>query len=157
MTNYRSEARSYAARAGGATRRAERAARDAEEFYQLAARQLRDAARLAARCDRAVADPQWGAARNEESARILTHIADTELRQSFRYDIDAEHCRQLAAKYRVWANEQDARIAEYRAKVSATCWTYDCGSCDGKRADGASCEHHCHTDPPADQPGSTPN
>ena len=142
MTNYRREARSHAARAGGATRSARRDAEFAAEQYEAAAKWTGIARERTAR-----PSPWATAAEAERTAQVLTHLADSVLRASFRDDERAETYRQRAAKYRVLADEQDARIAEFKATVSAVCWDYQCGSCDGTRADGASCEHHCHEKP----------
>ncbi len=96
----RREATSASRKAGNFTRRAEREARQAEEFYQTAAKAWREARWLTRRPDMWDTALRYTPAEVETRARCWERIGNTYLRASFHTTGLAAFYRDLAARYR---------------------------------------------------------
>ena len=103
----RQEATRCSRRAGVFTRRAERDARQAEEFYQEAAKQWRHARWLTRRPSLWDAELRYTPADIEANARCWERLGHTYLRSSFHDTWMAESYKATAAGYRATA----ARLA----------------------------------------------
>lgn len=102
-TDYAAQARSYAATAAAATRRARRDAKLAEDAYRAAADRRQLAAWLTVRpgfWDLALSTTPADA---DAAAATWTRIGDTYLQGSFASTDNARFYRDLAARYRVLA------------------------------------------------------
>lgn len=103
-TDHSAEARKYSATAAGATRRAEREARQAQDCYETAERVARQAAWLTGRSE--MWDLDWTPAELESRVRSWVRMGDTYLRASFHATGMAEFYKGLAARYRTMAADR---------------------------------------------------
>ncbi len=110
-TDHAAQARSYSRTASAATRRAERAAHQAQGWYTEAAHQRRLAASLTRAPWRWLPEIGYTPAAHEDQARTWERLGDTYLRMSFSATSSAAHYRELAASYRTMAAERAARLA----------------------------------------------
>jgi hypothetical protein len=102
--------------------------RTAQRHYQQHRKQAQDAARFYQMAASRKEHPRWLEARHDlwtdevtpavwyDTALSLERVADSELRSSMRNYGYIAFYRDLQKKYQAWADEQAARIAEWRAE-----------------------------------------
>lgn len=110
LLDHAASARSHSSTASAATRRAERNALEADEYYRLAARSLGRAVWLTARPDLWSIQYSYTPAHLESDARNWEKLGDLYLRSSFRATDSAEFYRDLAAKYRAMRDRSKESI-----------------------------------------------
>jgi hypothetical protein len=111
------QARSYSSTASAATRRADREAERAADFYRTAATVRGQARWLAGRPE--LWDHNYTPAELDAQARQWTRLGDSFLRASFDATASAEFYRDLAASYRQMQASREASIAQLDADLAS--------------------------------------
>jgi len=127
-TSYRAQADEYRRDAARYYARHRKGAQDAARYYALAADQKKHARWLTSRPDIWEEFAFGSPADTERYAQTLERIADHELKSSARDYASSQHYRDLSKVYQNWADEQTARVEQYKAEHLAECKLEGCES-----------------------------